>query len=33
MLVRALQGFSGDELREAAAAAEFMRKLIGRLES
>jgi DNA-binding MarR family transcriptional regulator len=33
MLVRALQEFSGDELREAAAAAEFMRKLIGRLGS
>jgi DNA-binding MarR family transcriptional regulator len=33
MLVRALQEFSADELREAATAAEFMRKLIGRLES
>jgi DNA-binding MarR family transcriptional regulator len=33
MLVRALQQFSEDELREAAAAAEFMRKLVGRLES
>jgi DNA-binding MarR family transcriptional regulator len=33
MLVRALQGFSEAELREAAAAAEFMRKLVGRLES
>jgi DNA-binding MarR family transcriptional regulator len=33
MLVQALQEFSEDELREAAAAAEFMRKLIGRLES
>ena len=32
MLVRTLQEFSGDELREAATAAEFMRKLIGRLE-
>src|ERR1700731_537875 len=31
MLVRALQGLSEEELREAAAAAEFMRKLIGRL--
>jgi DNA-binding MarR family transcriptional regulator len=31
MLVRALQELSGDELREAAAAAEFMRKLIGKL--
>ena len=33
MLVRALQELSDTELREAAAAAEFMRKLIGRLES
>jgi len=33
MLMRALKEFSEDELREAAAAAEFMRKLIGRLES
>jgi DNA-binding MarR family transcriptional regulator len=33
MLVHALQEFSEDELQEAAAAAEFMRKLIGRLES
>lgn len=33
MLVRALQEFSDDELREAATAAEFMRKLVGRLES
>ena len=33
MLVRALQGLSEEELREAAAAAEFMRKLIGRLGS
>jgi DNA-binding MarR family transcriptional regulator len=32
MLVRALQEFSGDELQEAAVAAEFMRKLIGRLK-
>jgi DNA-binding MarR family transcriptional regulator len=32
MLVRSLQEFSGDEMREAAAAAEFMRKLIGKLE-
>jgi DNA-binding MarR family transcriptional regulator len=31
MLVAALQELSEDELREAAAAAEFMRKLIGRL--
>jgi hypothetical protein len=31
MLVRALQEFSGEELREAAVAAEFMRKLIGKL--
>jgi DNA-binding MarR family transcriptional regulator len=31
MLVQALQEFSEDELREAAAAAEFMRKLIGKL--
>jgi DNA-binding MarR family transcriptional regulator len=31
MLVRALQEFPGDELREAAAAAEFMSKLIGKL--
>jgi len=33
MLVRALQELSGDELHEAAAAAEFIRKLVGRLES
>ena len=33
VLVHALQEFSGDELREAAAAAEFIRKLIGKLES
>jgi DNA-binding MarR family transcriptional regulator len=33
MLVRALRKFSDDELDEAAAAAEFMRKLVGRLES
>jgi len=33
MLVRALQEFSKDELHEAAASAEFMRKLVGRLES
>jgi DNA-binding MarR family transcriptional regulator len=33
MLLSALQKFSGDELREAAAAAEFMRKLVGRLDS
>jgi DNA-binding MarR family transcriptional regulator len=31
MLVRALQEFPGDELREARAAAEFMSKLIGKL--
>lgn len=31
MLVRALQELSGDELREAAAAAEFMRKLIEKI--
>src|ERR1700686_1521142 len=31
MLVRALQGFSEEETREAAAAAEFMRKLMGKL--
>jgi DNA-binding MarR family transcriptional regulator len=31
MLVRALTKFSEDELREAAATAEFMRKLIGKL--
>jgi len=31
MLVRALQEFSTAELREAAAAAEFMRKLVGKL--
>jgi DNA-binding MarR family transcriptional regulator len=31
MLVCALQELSTDELREAAGAAEFMRKLIGRL--
>jgi DNA-binding MarR family transcriptional regulator len=33
VLVRALQKLSEDERREAAAAAEFMRKLIGSLES
>jgi DNA-binding MarR family transcriptional regulator len=33
VLVHALQEFSGDELREAAAAAAFIRKLIGKLES
>jgi DNA-binding MarR family transcriptional regulator len=33
MLVNALEKFSADELREAAAAADFMRKLVGRLES
>jgi hypothetical protein len=33
MLVRALPGLSEEKLREAAAAAEFMRKLIGKLES
>jgi DNA-binding MarR family transcriptional regulator len=33
VLVRALQGLSEEEQREAAAAAEFMRKLIGRLGS
>jgi DNA-binding MarR family transcriptional regulator len=33
MLVRALQGLSEEKLREAAAAAEFMGKLIGKLES
>jgi DNA-binding MarR family transcriptional regulator len=33
MLVGALQEFSAVELREAAAAAEFMRKLVGTLES
>ena len=33
VLVHALQEFSVDERREAAAAAEFMRKLIGKLES
>jgi DNA-binding MarR family transcriptional regulator len=33
VLVHALQEFSGDELREAAAAAEFMRKLIEKLGS
>jgi len=32
MLVRALQEVSEDELRAAAAAAEFMRKFVGRLE-
>ena len=31
MLVRALQEFSEEELGEAAAAAEFMRKLVGKL--
>ena len=31
MLVRALREFSEGELREAAAAAEFMRKLVGKL--
>jgi DNA-binding MarR family transcriptional regulator len=31
MLVRALQEVSEDELRAAAAAAEFMRKLVGKL--
>jgi DNA-binding MarR family transcriptional regulator len=31
MLVQALQEFSEDELREAGRAAEFMRKLIGKL--
>jgi DNA-binding MarR family transcriptional regulator len=31
MLVHTLQQFSEDELREAAAAAEFMRKLVGKL--
>ena len=33
MLVNALEKFSADELREAAAAADFVRKLVGRLES
>jgi DNA-binding MarR family transcriptional regulator len=33
VLVRALQKFSEDERREAAAAAKFMRKLIGSLGS
>jgi DNA-binding MarR family transcriptional regulator len=33
MLVRALQELPKEEAREAAAAAEFMRKLIGKLES
>ena len=33
MLVNALEKFSADELREAAAAADFMRKLVGRLAS
>jgi DNA-binding MarR family transcriptional regulator len=33
MLVNGLEKFSADELREAAAAADFMRKLVGRLES
>ncbi|MDQ1410775.1 MAG: hypothetical protein QOJ41_2510 [Acidobacteriaceae bacterium] len=32
MLARALQQFSADELQEAATTAEFMRKLIGRLQ-
>jgi len=31
--VRALQELPKEELREAAAAAEFMRKLVGRLKS
>lgn len=31
MLVHALREFSEDEQREAAAAAEFMRKLVGKL--
>jgi DNA-binding MarR family transcriptional regulator len=31
MLVRTLQQFSEDELRQAAAAAEFMRNLVGKL--
>lgn len=31
MLVRALQELSQDELREASAAVEFMRKLVGKL--
>ncbi len=31
VLVHALQEFSEDEQREAAAAAEFMRKLVGKL--
>jgi DNA-binding MarR family transcriptional regulator len=31
MLVRALQELSQDELREAAAAVEFMQKLVGKL--
>jgi DNA-binding MarR family transcriptional regulator len=33
MLVNALEKFSADELREAAVAADFMRKLVGRLAS
>jgi DNA-binding MarR family transcriptional regulator len=33
ILVNALEKFSADELREAAAAADFMRKLVGKLES
>jgi DNA-binding MarR family transcriptional regulator len=33
MLVRALQELPKKELREAAAAAEFMRKVVGRLKS
>jgi len=33
MLVNALEKFSADEIREAAAAADFMRKLVGRLAS
>jgi DNA-binding MarR family transcriptional regulator len=33
MLVRKLQALSKQELQEAAAAAEFMRKLVGKLES
>jgi len=33
MLVRALQELSAGELREAATAAEFMRNLVGKLES
>ena len=33
ILVNALEKFSADELRKAAAAADFMRKLVGKLES